>query len=138
MITSTAINRINPPTLFDSSAFGFSQVVTAPAQSKLVFVSGQFGGDTTGTVISDDTEQQIIQAFANLRAAIDAAGARPEDVLKIVVLIVDHTEDLLGALEREVRSLFGDHLPASTLIPVPRLALDTMKFEIDATLVVQS
>ena len=89
-----------------------------------------------GQVVGETVIEQMRVAFANLRRAIDAAGAKPEHVTHIRVLIVDHREDYLEPLATEVRALFGQSLPASTLIPVPRLALDTMLFEIEATLFV--
>lgn len=135
-MTNTQITRINPAGMFDSSVVGFSQVVTAPAEGTAVFVSGQFSGDESGTVLGDDVPAQMRQCFRNLKLAIAAAGAKPEHVVKIVVLIVDHNERFLAPLDAEIKDLFGDALPASTLIPVPRLALDAMLFEIEATLFV--
>jgi hypothetical protein len=38
----------------------------------------------------------------------------------------------LGVLTQAVTSMFGDHLPAQTLLAVPKLALDPMLFEVDA------
>ena len=41
----------------------------------------------------------------------------------------------LGVMTQAVKRLFGDALPAQTLVPVPRLALDGMLFEVDAVAV---
>jgi len=120
----------------DSRPYGFSQIVLVPANGSTVFVSGQFSGNTQGKVMGETVEEQMAVSFANLRIAIEEAGARPEHVVQIRVLIVNHQEAYLQPLERESRALFGGHLPASTLIPVPRLALDAMLFEIEATLFV--
>jgi len=120
----------------DSRPYGFSQIVLVPANGSTVFVSGQFSGNTQGKVMGETVEEQMAVSFANLRIAIEEAGARPEHVVQIRVLIVNHQEAYLQPLEREARALFGGHLPASTLIPVPRLALDAMLFEIEATLFV--
>lgn len=74
--------------------------------------------------------------MANLLIAIEAAGGEPSQVAKLSVLIVDHSEQRLGVLGEELERAFGTEMkPACTLIPVPRLALDGMLFEIDAVLV---
>lgn len=132
---SNEIERKNPKTLFDTTGYGFAQVVTAPA-GRTVSISGQFSGDLEGKVQGNTTSEQMTITFDNLRKAIEASEAKPEHVTKIIVLIKDHTEEDLYQLTDEINKLFGDNLPASTLIPVPRLALDEMKFEIDATFVI--
>ena len=81
-------------------------------------------------------DAQVRQAFANLRTALHAAGAAPRDVARLTVLVVDHSPERLGTLGTALRDCWaGAPLPACTLIPVPRLALDGMLFEVDATAV---
>ncbi|MGO4774984.1 RidA family protein, partial [Lysobacter sp. 2RAB21] len=54
-------------------------------------------------------------------------------VVKLTVLVVDHSHERLHVFGEELAAAFGaDHRPACTLIPVPRLALDGMLFEIEA------
>src|SRR3989344_2471411 len=66
-------------------------------------------------------------------------GASVQDVAKLTVLVVDHTEQRLALFSQAVRSLWPDGAaPACTLIPVPRLALDGMLIEIEATAVMQA
>ena len=131
---SEDIERLNPAGLLDSRAYGFSQVVTAPSGGRTVLISGQFSGNVAGGVQGATVPEQMSVAFENLRIAIEAAGARPEQVIRFRVLSVDHREAYLTPLARHMKAFLGDHLPASTLIPVPRLALDAMLFEIEATL----
>jgi enamine deaminase RidA (YjgF/YER057c/UK114 family) len=55
------------------------------------------------------------------------------DVAKVTVLIVDHSQEKLHVLGAEFEVAFGGGLkPTCTLIPVPKLALDGMLFEIEA------
>lgn len=55
------------------------------------------------------------------------------DVAKLTVLIVDHSEEKLHILSKELERAFGPGpKPTCTLIPVPRLALDGMLFEVEA------
>ena len=130
------IKRIFPKTLYDSSYSAYSQVVVAP-KGRLVFVSGQGAIDAEGKLLpGNKMEDQIPVAIQNLKLAIEAAGARPEHATKMVILMVDHDEKYLQQLAEEIIGLFGEHLPAGILIPVPRLALDGMRFEMDVTLVI--
>lgn len=127
-----SIQRINPTALGDPSGYGFTNVVVVPSGKTLIFLSGQGGRDKQGTM--GDFETQLKQAFTNLRAGLAAGGAAPEDVVKVTVLSVDHDAEKQALISAERNAMWPDPLikPASTLIPVPRLAGDDMLFEIDA------
>ena len=134
-LTPSQLRFINPPGLYDPRANGYTHVVVVPAQARTVLVSGQ-GGENAAGQLSADFGEQLRQAFTNLRIALASAGASMHDVAKLTVLVVDHTEQRLALLSQTVRSLWPDGAaPACTLIPVPRLALDGMLFEIEAVLV---
>ncbi|MEL6554023.1 MAG: RidA family protein [Cyanobacteria bacterium J06621_11] len=126
------IQHINPPTLGNPSAYGFTNIVIVPEHRKLIFIAGQGGRDEAGNM--GDFETQLKQAFSRLRAALAAAGATPEQVVKITVLSVDHNAEKQKLISAERNAMWPDDLvkPTSTLIPVPRLASDDMLFEIDA------
>lgn len=125
---------VNPPELGDPSPNGYSTAVIAPAGARLAFISGQGGQDATGA-LSPDFAAQVKQAYANLRTALDALGARPDQVAKLTVFVVDHDMAKLGVLTASVREMFGEALPAQTLVPVPKLAIDPMLFEVEAVVV---
>ncbi len=126
------LEYVNPPGLYDAAPLGFSQIVVAPPRSRTVYISGQNGVDENGNLVSDDFAAQLKQSFVNLRIALDSVGARPEHVAKVTELIVNQTEEQIPLLISELKALFGEKLPANTLIPVPRLALNGFLFEIDA------
>ncbi len=126
-----AVKFINPAGLYDPSQHGYTHIAIASPGTTTVYNSGQGGEDENGKLVAD-FGSQLKQAFTNLRIALSAAGARAEHVVKITVLVVEHNEEKLQQLENEVLAMWGDKPPASTLIPVPRLALDGMLFEIDA------
>jgi len=126
---------INPADLYDPRPNGYSHVVsvdlTTPA--RLFYIAGQGGEDVDG-VLAEDFATQVAQALANLRTALHAAGASLLHVAKVTALIVDHDEARLAIFSIALRAAWGDApAPACTLIPVPRLALDGMLFEIEAT-----
>ena len=71
------------------------------------------------------------------RSALRALGAKPAHVAKLTVFVVDHDMSKLDVLTKNVKEMFGDRLPAQTLIPVPRLAIDPMLFEVEAVVMIQ-
>lgn len=125
---------VNPPHLHDPRPNGYSTAVIAPASGRLAFISGQGGQDERGS-LSPVFSDQVEQAYANLAAVLDALGARPSHVVKLTVLVVDHDMSKLGVLTENVTRMFGDAPPAQTLVPVPKLAIDPMLFEVEAVVV---
>ena len=130
------ITHINPAGLYDPAPNGYSHVVAAPLQGRTVYAAGQGGEDAAGHLPSDFAEQ-LQQALANMRTALDAAGATVHDVVRLTLLVVDHSEARLAQWTEASRRVWTDGpAPACTLIPVPRLALDGMLVEVEATAVV--
>lgn len=125
---------INPSHLHDPTSNGYSTAVITPVAGRLAFISGQGGQDQTGG-LSTDFATQVAQAYANLGAVLDALGATPAHVAKLTVFVVDHDMSKLGVLTENVTRMFGATLPAQTLVPVPKLAVDGMMFEVEAVAV---
>lgn len=122
---------VNPPSLGDPTPKGYSTAVIIPAGKRIAFVSGQGGFDSTGE-LSPDFATQVKQAYANLGLALEALGARPDQVVKLTVFVVDHDMSKLGVLTETVVQMFAPTLPAQSLISVPKLAIDPMLFEVEA------
>jgi len=125
---------VNPQTLYDPSPNGYSTAVITPLGARVAYISGQGGQDSTGG-LSPDFAAQVKQAYANLRSALEGIGARPDQVAKLTVFVVDHDMSKLEVLTRNVKDMFGETLPAQTLVPVPKLAIDPMLFEVEAVVV---
>lgn len=123
----------NPKGLFDPTPFAFSHSTTASDKGSYVFISGQSGGEGLEHKLSKDFRIQVKTALQNLETVLKASGLTTKDVLKITVLIVDHDQEKLGIWTEEMHKVWkNDQFPASTLIPVPKLALDGMLIEVDA------
>jgi len=127
---------VNPKNLYDPTPNGYSTAVIVPRDARLAYISGQGGQDGTGA-LSPDFAVQVKQAYANLRTALEGLGARPDQVAKLTVFVVDHDMSKLEVLTRNVKDMFGDALPAQTLIPVPKLAIDPMLFEVEAVVILE-
>ena len=111
------IERIQPTTIHKPRAW--THVVKATGGTT-VYVSGQIGVAPDGTV-AEGLEAQAEQAYANLRAALIAAGATPQDVVKETILIVAYSPEKALALRDPRVELWGDQFPASTLLGVQAL-----------------
>jgi enamine deaminase RidA (YjgF/YER057c/UK114 family) len=131
------IQLINPSKLYDPEPNGYSHIAVAPlAGARLLHLAGQ-GGENKNGELAPDFPTQLQQAMDNLCIALEAAGAKPTDVTRTLVLVVDHSEERLHQLGAAFDRVWGAaRKPACTLVPVPRLALDGMLFEIEATAVV--
>ena len=128
------LSIVNPRKLHDPSANGYSTAVLALANARVAYISGQGGQDSAGA-LSPDFAVQVRQAYTNLATVLDALGARPDQVAKLTTYVVDHDMSKLEVLTRSVKAMFGDALPAQTLVPVPRLAIDPMQFEVEAVVI---
>lgn len=71
-----------------------------------------------------------------METVLKAADANMSDVAKINLLIVDHNKERFRVMTEEGERVWGNNKPASTLIPVPALALEGMLVKIDVIAVV--
>jgi enamine deaminase RidA (YjgF/YER057c/UK114 family) len=125
------VSIVNPASLYDPRPNGYSHVAVVAEPQRLVFVAGQGGEDVNGELPAEFAEQ-LQRALANVSAALQAVDAQVSQVVKLTVLVVDHSEPRLAVLSAALRGVWGDEAPTCTLIPVPRLALDGMLVEIEA------
>jgi enamine deaminase RidA (YjgF/YER057c/UK114 family) len=127
------IEKINPPAL--PVPVGYSQVV-ATQGSRTIYVAGQVALDVIGNVVAPgDVIGQARRAFANVKSAVEAAGATVEDIVKVTWYVVGYRPELLPHLAAARRDVFGDHAPASTLVGVAALANPDYLVEVEAVAV---
>lgn len=124
------LELINPDDLPTPQTY--TQVVVATG-SKLVFLAGQEPEDIEGKLVGrGDLAVQARQVFSNLGRALAAAGARPDQVTKINIYVVNYERDeCLPVIEKARVELFGDHKPADTLLGVAALSPGYL-IEVDA------
>jgi len=128
---------IQPDELFDSSPYGFSQVVACSGQ-RLVYCAGQTANDKDLNLLgAGDLKVQLEASLENVRIALAAAGAEPRDVVSIRTYIVDYMPEYLEIVSSVMNEFFADSLPASTLIGVKALALPHFMCEIEAIAVLE-
>jgi reactive intermediate/imine deaminase len=126
---------INPDTLPQPS--GYTHVVESTG-GRTVYISGQIALDAQGNLVgAGDMAAQAEQVFANLRAALAAANASFDDLVKLTYYLVDISQ--IQAV-RDVRDRYIDptRYPASTAVEVRRLVHPDLLLEIDAVAVLDA
>ncbi|MEE6282153.1 RidA family protein [Georgenia sunbinii] len=130
------VELIRSRTLSDVAEYAYA--ATAPAGTRFVFLAGSCPLDADGrTVAVGDYAGQAAQAVANLRAALDDAGASITDVISTRVLVASSQQADLVAAWEVVRDAFGEHDVPSTLMGVTVLGYDDQLVEIEAVAAVE-
>lgn len=113
---------------------GYSHAVTFGG--RLVVISGQVPADGAGALVGrGDPAAQVRQVFENLNAALAAAGATMEQVVKLTVFLTDLADlEVFRRVRDEYISL--DRPPASSLVQVSGLVNPEFRVEIEALAVI--
>ncbi|BCB83858.1 RidA family protein [Phytohabitans suffuscus] len=106
------IERIHPEK-FPTPAVPLSHATRAGG---FVFVSGQVATDDDGTIFVGDFEREVDSALDNVETVLAAAGARPDQIVKVGAFL---SNGILFARFNEVyRRRFGAAPPARTTVVV--------------------
>lgn len=128
---------INPPELFDSVQFGFSQIVVSPAGGRLVHMSGQVAWDEQRAIVGrGDLRAQVMQSLRNVETGLRLAGATLADVVALRIYIKYSHMGESGAVREGLQQFFGAEPPCATWIGVPGLASEEFLVEIEPVAVV--
>ena len=107
------------------------------SQGRTLWSGGQIGWDANQVFVSDSFVGQMEQALLNIAAILDAAGGKPEHLVRLTWYVTDKREYV--AHQREVgeayRRIIGRHFPAMTMVVVSGLVEDVAVVEIEATAV---
>jgi enamine deaminase RidA (YjgF/YER057c/UK114 family) len=126
---------VNPPDML--RPVGFSHAVVA-APGRTVYLAGQTGHRPDGALEGPTLVEQFDRALANVAAALSAAGARPEHLVRVHIYVTDAADyrarlRLLGdAWKRHL----GPHYPAAALFEVAGLFDPDARVELVGTAVV--
>jgi 2-iminobutanoate/2-iminopropanoate deaminase len=127
--------HVNPASLFPSVEHGFSQVVIASG-AKTVFISGQTAWDASRRIVGRNGGEQALQAFHNVKTAVEAAGGTLSDIVALRIYVV-HLAENVEAVGSALREAFTTNPPASTWIGVTSLAVPEFLVEVEATAVLE-
>ncbi|HEV2751602.1 MAG TPA: RidA family protein [Gemmatimonadales bacterium] len=126
---------INPGTL--AALPGFTHAVRI---GSTLWVSGEVALDSTGRLVGlGDLRAQATQAFANLETVLRIGGARPTDVAKLTIYVVNYSSKDLEVIQQAAPEFFPPrNPPAGTVIGVQSLPQDGLLIAVDATAVVRA
>jgi 2-iminobutanoate/2-iminopropanoate deaminase len=112
----------------------YSHVVVVEGR-RTIFIAGQLARDRQGNVVgAGDMRAQIRQVGENLKAALAAAGATLNDLVKTTTYVTDIEEFFKHV---DVRMEYFGALPTSTTVEVRRLAHPDLLVEVEAIAVIE-
>lgn len=132
---NSQVAYLSPDTLPKNPAF--SNVVTVTGPVKTIYIGGQDAVDVSGAIVGKGSlKAQTEQVLKNIQAALAAAGARPEHLVKWNIYIVQG-QSLLEGFEA-FQQFWGSrpNPPVITSMFVSELARPEFLVEIDAIAVV--
>jgi enamine deaminase RidA (YjgF/YER057c/UK114 family) len=129
---------INPSILARPRGFSHGILVSG---GQLLFLAGQTGSDAEGNIMAPgDLVAQYEQVLRNLKAVVEAAGGKMQDIVKITIFVRDRGDYLahLKPLGKMHRSFFGNYYPATALFEISRFFQDEALIEIEGMAVLEA
>ena len=109
----------------------FSQATMIEARGRLVFLSGMTARRADGTIAGvGDIEAQTRQVCENLKAAVEEAGGKMDDICRVDVYVrnMEHFEKI----HKVRREYFKPPAPASTMVEITKMTSPEYLIEINA------
>lgn len=129
------VEYINPPGLMRPR--GFNQVVSVSGANKTIYVGGQDAVNEKGeTVGKGSLKQQTLQVLDNIEKAVEAAGAKLENVIKLNIFLVNGQNPIEGFSAFQEKWGSTTNAPVITVVFVSGLGNPEWLVEIDAVAVV--
>jgi reactive intermediate/imine deaminase len=104
----------------------YSQAIRA---GNALYLSGQIGLDPATGQLQEGVEAQIRQAFTNLQAVAEAAGASLDQAVKLTLFLTDLSH--FAKVNEIMATFFGEPYPARSTVGVASLPKGAL-FEADA------
>lgn len=121
------INTPNAPAAIGT----YSQAVKV---NDTVYISGQIPlVPSTGLMVSDEFEEQVVQVFKNLKAVSEAAGGSLADIVKVNIYMMDL--NYFEIVNQAMAKYFLEPYPARAMVQVSALP-KAAQIEMDAVLVI--
>lgn len=127
-----AIVRMNPSTLPNAAEMGYSQIsIVEPG--RMAYISGQVAWRPNGEPVPADLVAQMKIVVTNAKAALDALGASPEDIVIARCFMTDLTPARLDQIFPPLLEMFNGARPCITGVGVAALAAPELQVELELT-----
>lgn len=124
------IIRLNPATLPNAGEMGYSQIsIVEPG--RMAYISGQVAWQPGGLAVPKGLVEQMTIVSRNAKAALDAVGATPHDVVIARIYMVNLTPERLEELMPPFLSTFEGAQPCVTGVGVEALAAPDLQVEME-------
>lgn len=127
---SETITRMNPATLPNAGNVGYSQISIAEP-GRLAFVSGQVAWRVTGEPAPSTLAEQTAIVLSNAKAALEALGATPADIVMVKLYVVDLTPERMNESMPQIMGFLAGTQPSLTGIGVSALAGPDLQLEME-------
>lgn len=125
-----SIIRINPSTLPNAGEMGYSQIsIVEPG--RMAYISGQVAWRPNGEAVPESLAEQMSIVSVNARTALDAIGAKPDDVVIARIYMVNLTSERLEEVMPPFLATFEGAQPCVTGIGVEALAAPDLQVEME-------
>lgn len=130
---------VNPPDLFNSVQYGFSQAVVATG-TRHVFLSGQVAVDQHESLVAEDMFGQALAALENIRILLRELKEDLSTVTMLRIYIREdaNTPESQDDISKALAQVFGAQKPASSWVIVSGLTNPRWLLEIEAQAVLSS
>lgn len=124
------IVRMNPPLLPNTGDLGYSQIsIVEPG--RMAYISGQVASRPNGESVPESLVEQMKVVSANAKAALDAIGATPHNIVGARIYVVDLTSERLEELMPPFLATFEGAQPCVTGVGVAALAAPNLQVEME-------
>jgi enamine deaminase RidA (YjgF/YER057c/UK114 family) len=129
-------NIINPATLAPPRGYNHGILITG---GRMLFLAGQDASDAQGKIVGPgDLVAQFEQVLHNLKAVVEEAGGKMEDVAKLNIFVRDRDAYVanLKAFSPIFKTYFGDYYPAMALFEVSAFFQEEALIELEGIAVI--
>lgn len=124
------IVRLNPSTLPNAGEMGYSQIsIVEPG--RMAYISGQVAWGVNGEPVPEGLAEQMVRVLANAKAALEAIGASPHDVVMVRMYLIDLTSERLEEILPLFLAAFEGAHPCVTGVGVEALAAPELQVEME-------
>ncbi|MGD1905692.1 MAG: RidA family protein [Leptolyngbyaceae cyanobacterium] len=127
---TNSITRLNPSALPDAGEMGYSQIsIVEPG--RMAYVSGQVAWRPDGEAAPESLLEQMSIVSINTKAALDAIGAVPSDVVIARIYMTNLTPERLEEAMPPFLAIFEGAQPCVTGVGVEALAAPDLQVEME-------